>query len=146
MSADKSEALPSALEGLPEIAVLLRSRKAAVFLDYDGTLTPIVERPELALLSEGTRRVVEGLARVCPVAVISGRSRERVQGLVGLEGVVYAGSHGLDISGDHVPGLRNDVGREYRGAIDAALALEGRGRGSVGGYSLGRHGSTPGSV
>jgi trehalose 6-phosphate phosphatase len=39
----------------------------AVFLDYDGVLTPIVDRPEDALISEGMRNTVRALADRCPV-------------------------------------------------------------------------------
>jgi alpha,alpha-trehalase len=90
--------LPSALDHLDEIAGD-GGRRPAVFLDYDGTLTPIVPRPEDAVLVPAVRETVERLARVCPVAIISGRDRADVQALVGVEGLVYAGSHGFDIAG-----------------------------------------------
>jgi alpha,alpha-trehalase len=91
--------LPSALEGMEEIAGRLRGRRAVVFLDYDGTLTPIVSRPELAVLSESMRRTLKELAAMCTVAVVSGRDRVDVEKLVGLDGIVFAGSHGYDIAG-----------------------------------------------
>ena len=56
-----------------EIERELSGRRAAVFLDYDGTLTPIVDRPDLALLSDGMRDILHALAARCSVAVISGR-------------------------------------------------------------------------
>lgn len=83
-------------------AVPLEGRRLAVFLDYDGTLTPIVDRPELAVLSDDARQAVRELAARLPVAVISGRDRADVERLVGVEGLIYAGSHGFDI---HAPGL-----------------------------------------
>jgi trehalose-6-phosphatase len=46
-----------------------------VFLDYDGVLTPIVDRPEDAVISDGMRDTVRALARRCPVCVVSGRDR-----------------------------------------------------------------------
>jgi trehalose 6-phosphate phosphatase len=49
-----------------------------VFLDYDGTLTPIVDRPEDALISESMRDAVRGLADRCTVCVVSGRDRRVV--------------------------------------------------------------------
>ena len=82
-----------------EVARRLRDRHPAVFLDYDGTLTPIVARPELAVLDDAMRATVRRLARCCPVAVVSGRGLEDVRALVGLDDIYYAGSHGFDIAG-----------------------------------------------
>jgi trehalose 6-phosphate phosphatase len=73
-----------------------------VFLDYDGTLSPIAPRPELATLPEATRAVLEKLAAAVPVVVLSGRGREDVAALVGLDGLIFAGSHGFDIAGPEV--------------------------------------------
>lgn len=69
------------------------------FLDYDGTLTPIVERPELAVLSDAMRQVVKKLSQKYKTAIVSGRMREDVEKLVSIEGLFYAGSHGFDIKG-----------------------------------------------
>ncbi|MBN3038577.1 MAG: trehalose-phosphatase [Candidatus Omnitrophica bacterium] len=79
--------------------VFLQGKKVAFFLDYDGTLTPIVKRPELAVMSEDMRKVITELSKLHTVAVISGRMREDVQKLVDIPGLIYAGSHGFDISG-----------------------------------------------
>lgn len=79
-----------------------QGRKLAVFLDYDGTLTPIVERPEDAVLAETTLRVLRSLARRCALAVVSGRDLADVRERVGLPGIFYAGSHGYDIEGPQV--------------------------------------------
>src|SRR5207253_7142621 len=71
---------------------------AAVLLDVDGTLAPIVSRPELAAVPEDTRREVERLgARYALVACISGRTGEDARRLVGVDGVRYVGSHGLEL-------------------------------------------------
>jgi len=75
----------------------LDGRRVAVFLDYDGTLTPIVDRPEMAVLTQDTRERLARLAGQCPVAVISGRDRDNVAAKIGLDELVYAGSHGFDI-------------------------------------------------
>jgi alpha,alpha-trehalase len=71
----------------------------ALFLDYDGTLTPIVERPERAVLDDGMREAVRRLAASCPVAVVSGRDLADVRERVAIPGIHYAGSHGFDIAG-----------------------------------------------
>ena len=64
-------------------------RRGAVFLDYDGTLTPIVDRPELAVLSGEVREVLGRLARLTPVTVVSGRDDEVVRALVALDELGY---------------------------------------------------------
>jgi trehalose 6-phosphate phosphatase len=89
------ENLPSALGG--DLAGRLADSRPAVFLDYDGTLTPIVERPEDAVISPRMRDVVSSLATRCPVCVVSGRDRSVVQELMGIRNLVVAGSHGFDI-------------------------------------------------
>ena len=91
--------LPDALARRDEIRMRLRGRSPAVFLDYDGTLTPIVERPEDARLPDAVRRALERLASRWTVAVVSGRDLADVRRMVGVDGLVYAGSHGFDIAG-----------------------------------------------
>lgn len=71
----------------------------AFFLDYDGTLTPIVDNPNAAVLSEEARSTVRALAARYPTAIVSGRARATAQGLVQLDELYYAGSHGFDITG-----------------------------------------------
>jgi trehalose 6-phosphate phosphatase len=89
--------LPHALSHGDELTRLLDRRVPAVFLDYDGTLTPIADRPEDAVISQGMRRTVRELAGRCPVCVVSGRDRWVVQQLMGLDNLIVAGSHGFDI-------------------------------------------------
>lgn len=89
--------LPSALADGSELARRLGGRPPAVFLDYDGTLTPIVERPQDAVISESMRETVRRLAQRCTVCVVSGRDRSVVQELMGVYDLVVAGSHGFDI-------------------------------------------------
>ncbi|MBV8944766.1 MAG: trehalose-phosphatase [Solirubrobacterales bacterium] len=89
------EDLPSALGD--ELAQRLAGARPAVFLDYDGTLTPIVDRPQDATISPRMRDVVSSLASRCPVCVVSGRDRSVVQELMGIHNLVVAGSHGFDI-------------------------------------------------
>lgn len=89
--------LPNALHAGTRFAAKLAGRRLAVFLDYDGVLTPIVDRPQDAVMSEAMRDVVRSLAQRCPVCVVSGRDRPVVQQLMGLDNLVVAGSHGFDI-------------------------------------------------
>ena len=73
-------------------------RSAAIFLDVDGTLSPIVPRPEDAYVPEETRAEVRRLvSRYALVACVSGRPGEDARRLVGVDGVVYVGEHGLEL-------------------------------------------------
>ena len=73
--------------------------RAAVLLDVDGTLAPIVARPELAEVPAETRTELERLAgRYALVACVSGRSGEEARRLVGVDGIVYVGVHGLELA------------------------------------------------
>lgn len=94
-----SPGLPSALERLDHIIPLGRENDLAVFLDYDGTLTPIVEDPNEAVLDAAMRDIIQRLADCCRVAVISGRDLQDVRRRVALEHIFYAGSHGFEIAG-----------------------------------------------
>jgi len=72
---------------------------AAVLLDVDGTLAPIVARPELAVVPDETRAEVRRLVgRYALVACVTGRTGEEAARLVGVEGVVYVGVHGLELA------------------------------------------------
>lgn len=112
--------LPSALDRMTEIAQRLRGRTPAVFLDYDGTLTPIVPRPEDARISGQMRQAVRALAARCPVAIVSGRDLQDVRELVGIEEVFYAGSHGFDIAGPAGRKLELQQGTDYLPALESA--------------------------
>ncbi len=116
--------LPSALgpcdDIRAEIASQLKGKRLAVFLDYDGTLTPIVARPELAVLAENMRETVRRLAELCPVAIVSGRDRLDVQQLVQLESLIYAGSHGFDIAGPEGRAVQFEQGSSFLVSLDRA--------------------------
>lgn len=110
----------AALEHLDEIAALAHGRKLAVFLDFDGTLAPIVDRPELAGIDPSMRSAVERLARLCTVAVVSGRNVDDVRKRAGITGIYYAGSHGFDIAGPGGLHQQHAKGVEALPALDAA--------------------------
>ena len=110
--------IPSALEHVQKIAQ--SGERVAVFLDYDGTLTPIVSHPENAWLSESMRQTLRSLAAHVPVAILSGRDLDDVRGRVHVDGIVYAGSHGFDIAG--AGGLHRELGAPYLSVLDAAEA------------------------
>jgi trehalose 6-phosphate phosphatase len=71
---------------------------AALFLDVDGVLAPIVPRPEDARVPDNTREELRRLAqRYDLVACISGRAAEDAKRVVGVPELVYAGNHGLEL-------------------------------------------------
>jgi trehalose 6-phosphate phosphatase len=75
-----------------------RPEEAAILLDVDGTLAPIVLRPEDAVVPEETRGILEQLVpRYALVACVSGRTGDEAAALVGVDGVVYIGEHGLEL-------------------------------------------------
>jgi trehalose-phosphatase len=107
--------IPSALEHVQEIAG--GSGRAAVFLDYDGTLTPIVSQPGDASLSDSMRQTLRELAARAPVvAILSGRDLNDVRRRVNIDSIVYAGSHGFDIAGPR--GLRRQMAPEFLANLD----------------------------
>ncbi|MCK4420030.1 trehalose-phosphatase [Candidatus Aerophobetes bacterium] len=86
-----------------------------MLIDYDGTLTPIVKKPELANLSLQMKECLQELAGNphLTLGIISGRTMEDLQERVGLNGIIYVGNHGLEIEG---PGITyvNPVARETK--------------------------------
>lgn len=73
-------------------------RAAALLLDVDGTLAPIVAAPELAVVPDATRGQLERLVgSYALVACVSGRPSADAARVVGVEGVRYVGEHGLEI-------------------------------------------------
>jgi|SRR5450830_273765 trehalose 6-phosphate phosphatase len=73
--------------------------RAAVLLDVDGTLAPIVSRPEEARVPDATRALLRQLAaRYALVACVSGRSSDEARRIVGVEELLYVGTHGLELA------------------------------------------------
>jgi trehalose 6-phosphate phosphatase len=130
----QAEALVARLAEAPEAA--------AILLDIDGTLAPIVPRPDEARVPPETRSEVSRLAgRYGLVACVSGRTGEDARQMVGVEGAVYVGSHGLELEpeahrwrerlrsfADSVDWPVEDKGLtvsfHYREAVDEEAALE----------------------
>lgn len=112
--------LPSALGRQNELRGRLAVKQAAVFLDYDGTLTPIVEDHTRAYLPESMRAAVARLARCCPVTIVSGRDLNRLRELVALDSVILAGSHGFQIAGPGSAETSMEKGTEFLPMLDEA--------------------------
>jgi trehalose-phosphatase len=117
--------LPDAL-GDPDLRRRLGTQPIALFLDYDGTLTPIVERPEMAVLADDMRAALERVAAHCFVGIVSGRDLADVQAMFRGDGskdavtgaghLWFAGSHGFDIAAPD--GTRTEV-EEAHAHLDA---------------------------
>src|SRR5215211_2794897 len=109
--------LPHALEEGEELDQRLSGKRSAVFLDYDGTLTPIVDRPEDAIISQSMREAVRRLARRSPVCAVSGRHRRVVQELMGVDELSVASSHGFDIWSPKGGEIERDEGEGFAGLL-----------------------------
>ena len=114
MSAPTAEKLAETLRPLTDVP-----REAAVFCDIDGTLAPIVQRADDAKVPEVTARLLAAIARRygC-VGCISGRSVAEARRLVGVGGIAYAGTHGVEMlwPGSSTPELSSEVS-EWAGRV-----------------------------
>lgn len=68
-----------------------------LFLDYDGTITPIVDLPDKAVLSKEMHSLILRLKEIIPIAIVSGRSLDDIKRRVNIEEMIYAGNHGAEI-------------------------------------------------
>jgi trehalose 6-phosphate phosphatase len=108
-------------DAFPEIRARVReAARVALFLDFDGTLAPVVERPEEAALPGETRDLLLGAARDprCAIAVVSGRSLRDLIPRVGIEGIHYAGNHGAEIQGPRLE-RRDALAEEIRRELES---------------------------
>ena len=80
---------------------LAQRSQIALLLDYDGTITPIVERPEAARLSEAACLALQAASKTpgIDVTIVSGRALDDVRERVGLPNLTYVGNHGFEIEG-----------------------------------------------
>ncbi|MFC1674829.1 trehalose-phosphatase [Candidatus Omnitrophota bacterium] len=96
----------------------LEGKNIFLFLDYDGTLTPIVEHPDRALIPLEARELIRRLSKTpkCRLAIISGRSLKDLKRMVGIEKIIYAGNHGLEIEGPKIR-FESPISAGARGAM-----------------------------
>lgn len=116
ISGNSLEVLPHALLSIDELFKVFKGREPVLFLDYDGTLAPIVSNPDKAVMSDETSYILQKLSSVITVAIVSGRDRQDVASKVGFDNLIYAGSHGYDIAG---PGNFNFQVPEGKDALEA---------------------------
>ncbi|KAL6605932.1 hypothetical protein ACP70R_041585 [Stipagrostis hirtigluma subsp. patula] len=114
---------PSALGSFDQIAAAAKGKRVVMFMDYDGTLSPIVADPDMAFMSTEMRAAVRDVAKHFPTAIVTGRCVDKVYNFVGLSELYYAGSHGMDIKG---PSSKDETkvllqpAREFLPVIDKA--------------------------
>jgi trehalose-phosphatase len=94
-----SQNLPNIFSDLTKFHSFLKDRKPVFFFDYDGTLTPIVNDPAKAVIEDHIRELLDNLSEMYPVAVVSGRDMDDIRSFIGLDNIIYAGSHGFRIKG-----------------------------------------------
>ncbi len=113
--------LPDALQALGLIDGLA-ARRPAVFFDFDGTLSDIVNDPDAATLVPGAAEALQRLAASCPVAVLSGRDLADVTKRVGLPDIWYAGSHGFELTAPDGTHHQNDAAAAAIPVLEQAAA------------------------
>lgn len=113
--------LPSALVEIQEIAARL-GQAPAIFLDYDGTLTPLVPDPKAARIGSEERSVLRSLSRKMPVAIVSGRDLSELARLVSVEGLIYSGNHGWEIEGPGVKRFQRRLDERTQRSLEQAFA------------------------
>ncbi|MBN2105180.1 trehalose-phosphatase [bacterium] len=116
----RPDGLPSALEKIQSIKHMMADKDCPLFLDYDGTLTPIVKRPEEAVLSESMRTLLKKLGNRTPTAVVSGRDLKILMDFVCLDELIYAGSHGFDIRMPDGTRMQYDAAKSAMPDLDRA--------------------------
>jgi trehalose 6-phosphate phosphatase len=94
-----TQRLPNPFSRQLKFKSFIGRKKPIFFFDYDGTLTPIVKNPEMAVISDDMREILKALSHMFHVAVISGRDMDHIKNLIRLDSIIYAGSHGFRISG-----------------------------------------------
>ncbi len=106
----------------------LAGHRIALFLDYDGTLTPLRRHPTEATLTSAMRKVIAACARRSDtgVAIVSGRALADVCKIVGLPELIYVGNHGLEIEGPELESFRHPDLEHYQQRMhDLTDALQG---------------------
>lgn len=96
--------MKSIVKDWPACRQILAGECLALFLDYDGTLSPIAPTPEEAVFPDENKALLKELSRnkKYKIAIVSGRALADVKHIVGIKGIVYVGNHGLEIEGPDI--------------------------------------------
>ncbi|MDD2689689.1 MAG: trehalose-phosphatase [Candidatus Omnitrophica bacterium] len=100
----------------------LNNKYIMLFLDYDGTLAPIVSTPEKALISKEVKYLISELSKIpnCKLAIISGRALKDIKNIVGLKGIIYSGNHGLEIERPKIK-FESQVSARYKATLELIM-------------------------
>ncbi len=115
-----------ALARVDDIARHLTRQPHVICLDYDGTLTPIKPTPPEAVLSEEMRASLVNLARITPVAIVTGRQLSDARQMIDID-LIYAASHGFEMKFPGEPSKPYEPAEAFHEAIaDTADTAEER--------------------
>jgi len=126
------------LTAWPKVSEQIEKAESILLLmDFDGTLAPIVERPELADLPLKTRLILQELACLgrYTIGIISGRALEDLERKVNVDGIIYAGNHGFEIEGPDVHYV-NPVINELTPVFSVIKRVLGSALGAINGISI----------
>ena len=90
------------MDTFTDLKTKLDKKIVVVFLDYDGTLSPIVRNPDEAFMSDEMRDTVRKVAATFPTSIVTGRGKSKVFSFIKLRELFYVGSHGFDIYGPEI--------------------------------------------
>lgn len=114
--------LPNALAAYGQLIGITSVRDSMLFLDYDGTLSPIVSDPAAAVLGDGAADALRMATTVCPVAILSGRDLADITNRVNIPGIWYAGSHGFELTGPDGTRHCNEAAAAFIDVLERAAA------------------------
>lgn len=97
-----------------KIEKTLKGKFIYLFLDHDGTLAPIAQTPDKAIISKKTKDLLRQLSKMtnCKIAIVSGRALKDISKRIGLKNIVYVGNHGFEIKGPKIE-FKSPISRKY---------------------------------
>jgi trehalose 6-phosphate phosphatase len=101
-----------------------RGRIPSLFLDFDGTLAPIVEEPDKAAMMPGLRALLQNFAKHTEVAIVSGRYLQDLEKKVQIMDLSYVGTHGLQIRLKHSSSVHEEISLDHERQNVANLTKE----------------------
>jgi trehalose 6-phosphate phosphatase len=93
------------LDAIEEVSErIIQAPHLMLCLDFDGTLIPYADNPADVVVPPEVRRILVSLVKRprTSLALVSGRGLSDLQGRIDISGAIYAGNHGMEISGDGI--------------------------------------------